>query len=93
MTILKLTKKFHTFFISFFNPLYLFVEVDQVWLARWPGLVPERKSSELDWEEGLYQYFDVKVWKRIPGWFRLHYDKLGSNYVGRVVLITLTFLS
>ena len=52
--------------------------MDQVWLARWPGLVPERKSSELDWEEGLYQYFDVKVWKRIPGWFRLHYDKLGT---------------
>ena len=67
--------------------------MDQVWLARWPGLVPERKSSELDWEEGLYQYFDVKVWKRIPGWFRLHYDKLGSNHVGSVVLVTLTFLS
>ena len=51
---------------------------NQVWLARWPGLAPEKKSSELDWEEGLYQYFDVKVWKRIPGWFRLHYDKLGT---------------
>ena len=50
-------------------------KVDQVWLARWPGLVPEKKSPE--WEEGLYQYFDVKVWKRIPGWFRLYYDKLG----------------
>ena len=53
-------------------------KVDQVWLARWPGQAPERKSSEFDWEEGLYQYFDVKVWKRIPGWFRLHYDKLGT---------------
>ena len=52
-------------------------KLEQVWLARWPGLAPERKSSECDWEEGLYQYFDVKVWKRIPGWFRLHYDKLG----------------
>ena len=54
-------------------------KVDQVWLARWPGLAPERKSSENNWEEGLYQYFDVKVWKRIPGWFRLHYDKLGRS--------------
>ena len=50
---------------------------DQVWLARWPGVTPERKTGE--WEEGLYQYFDVKVWKRIPGWFRLNYDQLGKS--------------
>ena len=53
-------------------------KVDELWLARWPGLAPERKGIEMDWEEGLYQYFDVKAWKRIPGWFRLHYDKLGK---------------
>ena len=51
---------------------------DQVWLARWPGVTPERKTGE--WEEGLYQYFDVKVWKRIPGWFRLNYDQLGKLF-------------
>ena len=45
-------------------------------LARWPGVTPEKKTVE--WEEGLYQYFDVKVWKRIPGWFRLNYDQLGN---------------
>jgi len=50
---------------------------DQVWLARWPGVTPERKTGE--WEEGLYQYFDVKVWKRIPGWFRLNYDQLAEK--------------
>ena len=52
---------------------------DQVWLARWPGVTPERKTGE--WEEGLYQYFDVKVWKRIPGWFRLNYDQLGKSVI------------
>jgi len=50
---------------------------DRVWLARWPGVTPERKTKE--WEEGLYQYFDVKVWKRIPGWFRLNYDQLAEK--------------
>jgi len=50
---------------------------DCVWLARWPGVTPEKKTVE--WEEGLYQYFDVKVWKRIPGWFRLNYDQLAEK--------------
>ena len=50
---------------------------DQVWLARWPGVSPDKKTVE--WEEGLYQYFDVKVWKRIPGWFRLNYDQLAEK--------------
>jgi len=54
-------------------------KVEQIWLARWPGLVPEKKSQEFDWEEGLYQYFDVKLWKRVPGWFRLYYDKLAEK--------------
>ena len=68
-------------------------KLDQVWLARWPGLPPERKSPEFDWEEGLYQYFDVKLWKRIPGWFRLHYDKLGrSIYTTQSTNIPLTIL-
>jgi len=50
---------------------------DQVWLARWPGVMPEKKTVE--WEEGLYQYFDVKVWRRIPGWFRLNYEYLAEK--------------
>jgi len=52
-------------------------KVDQVWLARWPGVSPEKKTVE--WEEGLYQYFDVKVWRRIPGWFRLNYNQLAER--------------
>jgi len=51
--------------------------VDKVWLARWPGVTPEKKTT--DWEEGLYQYFDVKVWRRIPGWFRLNYVQLAEK--------------
>eukprot|EP00092_Neocalanus_flemingeri_P015033 GFUD01016237.1.p1 GENE.GFUD01016237.1~~GFUD01016237.1.p1 ORF type:complete len:568 (-),score=128.32 GFUD01016237.1:232-1935(-) len=51
--------------------------VDKVWLARWPGVTPEKKTA--DWEEGLYQYFDVKVWRRIPGWFRLNYVQLAEK--------------
>jgi len=51
--------------------------VEKVWLARWPGVTPERKTT--DWEEGLYQYFDVKVWRRIPGWFRLNYVQLAEK--------------
>ena len=50
-----------------------------VWLARWPGVSPEKKTE--DWEEGLYQYFDVKVWKKIPGWFRLNYEQLADKSV------------
>ena len=53
--------------------------VDRVWLARWPGVSPEKKTE--DWEEGLYQYFDVKVWKKIPGWFRLNYEQLADKSV------------
>ena len=47
-------------------------------MARWPGVMPEKKTVE--WEEGLYQYFDVKVWRRIPGWFRLNYEYLGTKF-------------
>ena len=54
-------------------------------LARWPGVTPEKKTVE--WEEGLYQYFDVKVWKRIPGWFRLNYEQLG------ILKLVLNYLS
>ena len=32
-----------------------------------------------DWEEGLYQYFDVKAWMRMPGWFRLKYEELAER--------------
>jgi len=52
---------------------------EKVWLARWPGVTPERKTTE--WEEGLYQYFDVKAWRRIPGWFRLNYVQLAEKTV------------
>jgi len=62
-----------------FDRGWRFHKVEELWLARWPGLAPERKGPELEWEEGLYQYFDVKAWKRIPGWFRLHYDKLAER--------------
>jgi len=51
--------------------------LEKVWLARWPGVAPERKTTE--WEEGLYQYFDVKAWRRIPGWFRLNYVQLAEK--------------
>jgi len=51
--------------------------VEKVWLARWPGVTPEKKTG--DWEEGLYQYFDVKAWRRIPGWFRLKYVELAEK--------------
>ena len=54
-----------------------FHTVDKVWLARWPGVTPEMKTT--DWEEGLYQYFDVKAWRRIPGWFRLNYVQLAEK--------------
>lgn len=68
-------------------------KVDQVWLARWPGVTPEKKNVE--WEEGLYQYFDVKVWRRIPGWFRLNYNQLGKHSISFncsiVILIILRF--
>ena len=53
--------------------------LEKVWLARWPGVTPERKTTE--WEEGLYQYFDVKAWRRIPGWFRLKYVQLAEKSV------------
>ena len=53
--------------------------LEKVWLARWPGVTPERKTTE--WEEGLYQYFDVKAWRRIPGWFRLNYVQLAEKSV------------
>jgi len=53
--------------------------LEKVWLARWPGVTPERKTCE--WEEGLYQYFDVKAWRRIPGWFRLNYVQLAEKTV------------
>jgi len=52
-------------------------KVEKVWIARWPGVTPEKKTVE--WEEGLYQYFDVKAWKRIPGWFRLVYSQLAEK--------------
>lgn len=51
--------------------------VEKVWLARWPGVTPEKKTG--DWEEGLYQYFDVKAWMRMPGWFRLKYEELAER--------------
>ena len=62
-----------------FDRGWRFHMVDRVWLARWPGVSPEKKTE--DWEEGLYQYFDVKVWKKIPGWFRLNYEQLADKSV------------
>merc|ERR550519_1830936 len=47
---------------------------DCIWLARWPGVRPEDKTSQ--YEKGLYQYFDVETWRRIPGWFKLEYSQL-----------------
>jgi len=52
---------------------------NQVWLARWPGITPTEKNS--DWEEGLYQYFDPRLWRRIPATFRLHYSELAEKTV------------
>jgi len=60
-----------------FDRGWRFHTVEKVWIARWPGVTPEKKTSE--WEEGLYQYFDVKAWKRIPGWFRLVYSLLAEK--------------
>ena len=40
----------------------------QVWLARWPGIAPTEKTA--DWEEGLYQFFDPALWRRVPHHFR-----------------------
>ena len=65
-------------------------KLDLVWLARWPGVNPDKKTVE--WEEGLYQYFDVKVWRRIPGWFRLNYDQLGRRFIFTCVSFTTSFL-
>ena len=65
-------------------------KLDLVWLARWPGVNPDKKTVE--WEEGLYQYFDVKVWRRIPGWFRLNYDQLGGRFIFTYFSFTKSFL-
>jgi hypothetical protein len=50
---------------------------DCIWLARWPGVRPEVKTSQF--EKGLYQYFDVSCWRRIPGWFKLSYSQLADK--------------
>jgi len=50
---------------------------DKIWLARWPGVKPEEKTASF--EKGLYQYFDMVSWKRIPGWFRLDYCHLAEK--------------
>jgi len=52
---------------------------NQIWLARWPGITPTEKTPE--WEEGLYQYFDHRVWRRIPAHFRLHYSELAEKTI------------
>eukprot|EP00088_Acartia_fossae_P045184 TRINITY_DN4842_c0_g1_i10.p1 TRINITY_DN4842_c0_g1~~TRINITY_DN4842_c0_g1_i10.p1 ORF type:complete len:341 (-),score=77.97 TRINITY_DN4842_c0_g1_i10:679-1701(-) len=49
----------------------------RIWLARWPGVRPEEKTASF--ERGLYQYFDLANWKRIPGWFRLDYCHLAEK--------------
>jgi len=54
-----------------------FHKQDGIWLARWPGVKPEEKTAL--YEKGLYQYFDVVTWKRIPGWFRLDYCYLADK--------------
>ena len=54
-----------------------FHTVEKIWIARWPGVTPENKTTE--WEEGLYQYFEVKTWRRVPGWFRLVYSQLAEK--------------
>ncbi|MCP4485318.1 MAG: hypothetical protein GY823_12260, partial [Flavobacteriaceae bacterium] len=51
--------------------------VDKVWLARWPGITPTEKTAE--WEEGLYQYFDPRAWRRVPARFRLLYSELAEK--------------
>jgi len=51
-----------------------FHKQQRIWLARWPGVRPEEKTNTF--EKGLYQYFDLASWKRIPGWFRLDYCHL-----------------
>ena len=45
--------------------------------CRWPGVRPEEKTSQ--YEKGLYQYFDVETWRRIPGWFKLEYSQLADK--------------
>ena len=50
---------------------------DRVWLARWPGITPTEKT--LEWEEGLYQYFEPQVWRRIPAQYRLLYSELAEK--------------
>ena len=44
------------------------IPASQVWLARWPGITPTEKTA--DWEEGLYQFFDPALWRRVPHHFR-----------------------
>jgi len=56
-----------------------FHKQQRIWLARWPGVRPEEKTTSF--EKGLYQYFDMNTWKRIPGWFRLDYCQLAEKTV------------
>jgi len=56
-----------------------FHKQQRIWLARWPGVRPEEKTAAF--EKGLYQYFDMNTWKRIPGWFRLDYCQLAEKTV------------
>jgi hypothetical protein len=40
-------------------------------------MMPEEKTQCC--EEGVYQYFDVREWRRIPGWFKLNYCELAKK--------------
>ncbi|XP_023327333.1 uncharacterized protein LOC111700596 [Eurytemora carolleeae] len=54
-----------------------FHKQNRIWLARWPGVSPDELTSLH--EVGLYQYFDIVSWKRIPARFRLEYCHLAEK--------------
>ena len=51
-------------------------QVSKVWLARWPGVSPEFRTSSL--EKGTYQFFDVGKWTITPCNMVLKYSELAG---------------
>lgn len=47
---------------------------ERVWITRAPGVEPTHKSAM--YERGMYYFFDVQNWRRVPKEFHLEYDKL-----------------
>ena len=50
--------------------------MSKVWLARWPGVSPEFRTSSL--EKGTYQFFDVGKWTITPCNMVLKYSELAG---------------